>query len=265
MHNKKIAVLASALILVMAACSHDNTKPQTQAQPSSVAPLAVGDNSQNALDWAGTYIGTLPCASCEGIATRIRLDKALRYTLSERYLGKSDQPMLTEGTFVWNADGNSITLQGIAEGARSTKLQVGENRITQLDLQGAKIEGALAEKYVLSKTADSIAGKHWKLVELGGKLVSGNAEQFFLKLYEAEGRVQAKAGCNNIVGEYSIANNVQIHFSKMVMTRMACLDMSLENELAKALESADNFAWSGNNLSLNRARMAPLARFELVQ
>ena len=159
MHIKKFTVFASALILVLTACSDDSLIDSTKPSPLTVANLATpavvtGDNSQNALDWAGTYIGTLPCASCEGIATRIRLDKTLRYTLSETYVGKSDNPMLTEGAFTWNTDGNSITLQSIAEGAHNTYFQVGENKLTQLDFQGAKIEGALAAKYVLVKQAE---------------------------------------------------------------------------------------------------------------
>ena len=47
---------------------------------------------------------------------------------------------------------------------------------------------------------------------------------------------------------------------------MACLNMEIENELKRALEMADNYSLTadGKYLSLNRARMAPLARFEVV-
>jgi len=47
---------------------------------------------------------------------------------------------------------------------------------------------------------------------------------------------------------------------------MACLNMEIEDELKRALEMADNYSLSsdGKFLSLNRARMAPLARFEVV-
>jgi hypothetical protein len=42
--------------------------------------------------------------------------------------------------------------------------------------------------------------------------------------------------------------------------------MEVEDALKKALETADNYSLSGDGkyLSLNRARMAPLARFELI-
>ncbi len=148
-------LLTSTILLALTACSQpslsSNAKPQAQA-------VAMGDTSQNSLDWPGTYAGILPCADCEGITTRIRLDSALRYTLSETYLGKSETPKLSEGAFIWSSDGGRITLQGIAAGARSTLFQVGENRLIQLDQHGAKIEGALADKYILQKTDEGIAG-----------------------------------------------------------------------------------------------------------
>jgi len=42
--------------------------------------------------------------------------------------------------------------------------------------------------------------------------------------------------------------------------------MEIEEELKKVIEMADNYSLSedGKYLSLNRARMAPLARFEVV-
>jgi hypothetical protein len=52
----------------------------------------------------------------------------------------------------------------------------------------------------------------------------------------------------------------------MASSMMACLNMEVEEALKKALEMADNYSVSadGKYLSLNRARMAPLARFEAV-
>ncbi len=271
MINKKHSLLTSTLIFVLSACSQSspNTKPQIEQDKNSntytytASPIS-SDNSQNSLDWSGTYVGTLPCADCEGIVTRISLGKDLRYTLSETYLGKSDKPMLSDGAFTWNTSGNHITLQGIAEGARSTQLQVGENQLTQLDLQGMKIEGNLAERYVLKKAmADGLAGSRWRLIELAGEAVTGSAESHFIK-FSDDSRVQAKAGCNNLIGSYQSTSPGRIQFSKMAMTMMACVDMSQEQALAAALEKADNYTMGDGLLSLNRARMAPLARFELV-
>jgi hypothetical protein len=45
---------------------------------------------------------------------------------------------------------------------------------------------------------------------------------------------------------------------------MACPELDIENELIKALETADNYNYANDKLVLNKARMAPLARFEAV-
>ncbi len=43
----------------------------------------------------------------------------------------------------------------------------------------------------------------------------------------------------------------------MVSTQMACRQLALESSFLKALQMVDNFTISADNLSLNRARMAP--------
>lgn len=50
--------------------------------------IPIGDTSQNALDWNGTYKGTLPCADCEGIETELTLNLDGNYLYKATYLGK---------------------------------------------------------------------------------------------------------------------------------------------------------------------------------
>ena len=46
---------------------------------------------------------------------------------------------------------------------------------------------------------------------------------------------------------------------------MACPDMTVEQDFLEMLETVDSYAiGSDGTLSLNRARMAPLARFKLA-
>ncbi len=49
-------------------------------------PIVTGDNSQNSLDWNGTYEATLPCADCPGIKTILTLVADQTFTLSSTYL-----------------------------------------------------------------------------------------------------------------------------------------------------------------------------------
>ena len=91
-------------------------------------------NSRNALDWAGVYEGMLPCADCPGIQTRLSLQQDGRFELSMRYLERQVAPYVSTGSFSWNADGNTITLEGAGGAAM---YRVGEGRLLQLDRDGS--------------------------------------------------------------------------------------------------------------------------------
>ena len=107
-------------------------------------------NSQNSLDWQGTYKGVTPCADCEGIETEIVLNADLTFTLKTKYLGKGNGKIFQEaGSFVWDKTGGIISLEGLK--GRPSQYKVGENRLIQLDMEGQVISGDLAEKYVLTK------------------------------------------------------------------------------------------------------------------
>ncbi len=106
--------------------------------------------AKNSLDWNGTYKGVLPCADCEGLQTQIMLHSDNTYMISTKYLGKKDShEMKGKGKFVW-VDGSTIQLQDVKDAP--SKYFVAENEIIQLDMEGNKIAGALAKKYILQKT-----------------------------------------------------------------------------------------------------------------
>lgn len=111
----------------------------------------------------------------------------------------------------------------------------------------------------------TIIGKKWQLIEIGGKAVSGqvNGRVPFLKLEEKS--YSANGGCNGIGGELTFSTNGKIKFAQGMSTMMACPDMSIEQALSKALITADNYSLSNGILSLNKAKMAPLATFKLME
>lgn len=107
--------------------------------------------SMNSLDFMGIYKGVLPCADCEGIETIIELGSGNSYVKKVIYLGKGDQKVIESGgTFTWNDDGNTITLN---EEDVPNQYFVGENVLFHLDVDGNRIEGELASKYRLEKTS----------------------------------------------------------------------------------------------------------------
>lgn len=149
----KISFLAAiSLLALISACgpkgAGDNSSGAA-ARPDSIQKTDLHD-AQNSLDWAGMYKGVVPCADCEGIGTILVLNSDETYLLKTTYLGKPDAVSMEKtGKFTWNDDKQTITLQDIGEGPN--QYRVGENRVTQLDLQGQKITGELASKYILNK------------------------------------------------------------------------------------------------------------------
>jgi heat shock protein HslJ len=188
-------------------------------------------------------------------------------------LGKDDRVFERQGTFVWEESGNVIFLKGLSEGPN--RYHVGENLLFQLDKQGQKITGDLAENYILRKVADGNASapyklflpSQWGLTELMGKQVDqalGIDPLPWMKFEREGGRVYGFSGCNRFTGAFEVTAGTRIRFSKMAMTKKACLDMSVEMDIMRVLETADSYHLEDQELILYRARMAPLARFRAV-
>ncbi len=116
-------------------------------------------------------------------------------------------------------------------------------------------------------SSEVITGKRWKLIELNGKPVADkvNGKEPFLQLDENEKRYSASGGCNGIGGSFTLSANNRIKFSQGMSTMMACPDMSVEQGLGAVFTAADNYTLKDGILSLNKARMAPLAKFKEVK
>lgn len=116
--------------------------------------------------------------------------------------------------------------------------------------------------------AFSIAGVRWKLVEINGKSLTEMkfmTEPFVEFDIEAQ-RMYGNGGCNGFSGSMELDEKLQrIRIGQVAATQKACLDMSIEAQLMEILSVVDNYSLGENTLSLNKARMAPLARFEAVK
>lgn len=266
------------LIILFTSCNdtvqEDTPATDTVLMPDTGAPLTDGHNAVSSLDWAGTYKGILPCADCEGIATELTLTQDLTYTLSTTYLGKGGNSTNSKGKFNWDAAGSTITLDSLRN--RPSQYFVGENYLRQLDMTGHKIAGDLADKYILTKQTTNVASvavaenlplleTNWRLVELNGQPVAKaepGKREIHIILKAKDNRLQGFAGCNTMMGSYELKEGNLIRLKKIVSTRMACDEMATEVAFLKVLELLDNYTISGNILSFNKAKMAPLARFE---
>lgn len=232
--------------------------------PLEMQTLPDGHSSRDALDWSGAYSGVTPCADCPGIRTTVTLHGDGRFERTRFYLDRSAAPQTEAGQFAWNTSGSTITLQEPDGGGQQYK--VGENVLMQLDRNGNPVTGDLAGRYLLHKHLrdPAIEGRRWKLIELEGRPIEWHPDgRGASLLLDAERSVASGSGsCNSFSGPYAIKIGNRISFGpNLAVTMMACPDMTTEEGFLDVLRRVDSYAVAGGVLSLNRARMAPLARF----
>lgn len=108
-------------------------------------PAPDGHLAENALDYWGVYVGTLPAADCEGIRTRLEIRRDGSYTCTMEYLGR-DTTFTEQGTYV--VRGNVMTLT--AEEGSHLYFKVEEGRMVMLDQSRRPITGPLESMYILT-------------------------------------------------------------------------------------------------------------------
>jgi uncharacterized lipoprotein NlpE involved in copper resistance len=127
-HKTLLPMALAAALLALAGCS----SPSGSAAARNPDPA---HHSRNAVDWAGTYQGVLPCADCPGIRTRLVLQPDGRFELSRQYIDRQAAPLVRSGQIQWNEAGNTITL--LTPDERGPQFRVGEGRLLQLYADGS--------------------------------------------------------------------------------------------------------------------------------
>jgi uncharacterized lipoprotein NlpE involved in copper resistance len=105
------------------------------------------NNAKDKVDWAGQYTGIIPAADSPGINVQITLRADNTFTIVYNYVDRHGLASAS-GTFSWDDGGNVINLK-VAD--FPPYYRVGRDQLTQLDLQGKKITGKLADHYILRK------------------------------------------------------------------------------------------------------------------
>lgn len=256
--------MTTCMIACITACSVADEAEDVRADSQrSNIPDPV-HNSRNSLDWPGVYTGTLPCADCPGIDISITLLEDGTFQRSLKYLERDQRARHDQGGFQWNEAGGVITL--LVDGEPEQSYKVGEGVLFHLDQAGNVISGELAVHYRLTMmSADpDLQDREWVLVELRGQPVTTEHPPS-LRFDRATGRLSGSDGCNRIMGAYRLAamQGLQIK-ENLASTMMACPDMETPRQFAAALKQVDHYSIAGGELSLNRARMAPLLRFRLA-
>lgn len=259
------------------------------------------NNARNSMDYTGSYKGILPCADCHGLEKEIVINENSTFNIKTKYQGKGDKIYIQKGNFSWNEKGNIIILTDVKNGPN--KYLVGKNTLTQLDIDGKIITGNLASEYVLSKqpidTSDfettdknpttvdlnsrieattvikkvnpaigrfTLAETKWRLVSLAKKPVTQKGNKpYFLKLNSNDARFTAFAGCNSIAGNYVMPSSDKLDFSEVIMTRMACPDMTLEDKFGAMLVQMTTYKLDKETLIFFDKGKKELAKFEAIK
>src|SRR5690606_35967731 len=146
----KISLIALSSLIMVSSCNTQSEENTESTPVESVENVETPDmhTSQTALDWNGTYTGTLPCADCEGIETTLVLNEDLSFERKSVYKGNKSETFNDKGKFSWDESGNVITLE-IAD--ENPKYKVKEGSVVLLDQTGEENTGELADHYILKK------------------------------------------------------------------------------------------------------------------
>jgi heat shock protein HslJ len=113
-------------------------------------------------------------------------------------------------------------------------------------------------------SASTLGGYQWELIELnGGAVVSPqDRETPHLIFLESEQRVAGSAGCNRIMGAYTLGDDGSLQFGNLATTMMACPEMGTEAAFLAALRSIQTSKIQDGRLILIDGQGNPLARLK---
>lgn len=140
--------IAAALVITAVSCNNSKQNQSADNQVDSTLVAPDMHTSEIAIDYYGTYEGTLPCADCEGIKTTLIVKDDNTFELHSDYLGKKDGKFEDTGNYSI-INGELIELIDKTGDKTYYKIQEGSVALTNAD--GKLIEGELAPHYVLTK------------------------------------------------------------------------------------------------------------------
>lgn len=98
------------------------------------------------------------------------------------------------------------------------------------------------------KTRRPLEGTEWQLVQLDGRSVKAAPETFVLKL--ESGSISGFGACNRLMGSYKTGERRALKIGPLATTKMACPNLSQEQQFLRALESTTHYDMDGPMLLL---------------
>lgn len=231
MQLKQVAITC-VLLLPLLANADDAAAAADPTAPASAPDM---HNSRNALDWAGSYEGILPCDGCAGVMTRLTLGADGIYRMQSLAMAQGATLMSASGHFSWLSDGNTIDLGDAGDDRR---FAVGEGRLTELvgdatqpGADGAehtlrRISGPDADPYADALTTAYLQDYIWRLDaarSTDGRRIDAlfpDGKPFDLRF--DHGRLMLAGGCNGLRAAFRIDVDGQLQTGPALSTMMAC-------------------------------------------
>ncbi len=110
----------------------------------------------------------------------------------------------------------------------------------------------------------TLTNTYWKLVELNGGPVQPGEDRELHMILRGEDEVGGYAGCNQFVGSFTVTGD-GLSVGPIASTRRLCAEsMQQEGAFLQALENAQRFSISGENLAIENAGGEVTMRFVAV-
>ena len=110
----------------------------------------------------------------------------------------------------------------------------------------------------------TLTNTYWKLVELNGGAVTPGESKELHMILKGEDRVGGYAGCNQFTGSVTVTGD-GLSFGPIASTRRMCPEvMQQEGAFLQALENAQRFSVSGEDLAIENANGEVTLRFVAV-
>lgn len=124
------------------------------------------------------------------------------------------------------------------------------------------VHSADDQQAVFDTQADrkALTAHTWIIEKIYGKEIEAlDGRNLAYLNFTVDGKVSGHTGCNPINGTYTLEKGLRLKFNNMASGLAFCGDVPYEGDFREVLNNTDNYTLRNGELSLNKARMAPMA------
>ena len=214
----------------------------------------------------GVYVGSLPCASCVSIDTRLELFSSRTattgtYRLASVYVGESEEPVIDEGVWIRTQNATSTILQLLGSDTESAVVATysvqSAHTLQLLAQDGSDIDSELSYELTLEgqNVQDPLFEYEWvwqHTLRTSGERIEPLQKDTFVLKFTGDLRYTSSTDCNSLSGNY-VADQEVLSLGIPASTKMFCPD-SQEQIYTQDLVLTNSYRIDGNELRLNLDR-----------